>query len=99
MSDFLAAKDYLLQHGWIKGAAYEMTAGALEKNPPACVLGACWLLEIPNPAETLGEIAVEQFPERCTQYVYKTAIAQVNDHPETTLDDIVLILEKAQASQ
>lgn len=42
----------------------------------------------------LADIAEEQFPDRVTDLL--DHIIEVNDHPDTTEDDIMMILEKAE---
>lgn len=101
MKDFTAAKNYLLEHGWIKGTMY-----ALDGSDSVCVVGACAKVGLcTEDAKTdqdvwivLGAIAREQFPDRLCPERHSDIVA-VNDHPDTTLADIVMILEKAAANQ
>ncbi len=58
-------------------------------------LPVCWgsLRELPPEADRLlCNVAIEQYPERCT---LGAAIVCVNNHPDTTQEDMERIFEKA----
>ncbi len=55
---------------------------------------ACWPL-----FDVMDKIAVEQYPDRVTEpgdsHTGIRLFAQFNDHPETTKDEVVAVMEKA----
>lgn len=91
MADFRDAFAYMQEHG--------MTKGELEDvNGAVCALGACAAVGVWS-GTLIDAVARELYPDRVhgdEEEVGLRYTAQVNDHPETTLDDIRVIFEKAQ---
>jgi hypothetical protein len=50
-------------------------------------MGEAWL--------QAADVVKEQFPERVVGVGTDLPLARFNDHPDTTLDDVILVLEKA----
>lgn len=96
--DFIKAYKYMEEHGMHKG-------GAFGPNGSVCILGACSMLEedlnFYRDTDVLSEVARELFPDRLGMQhsMSVNPVAQVNDHPDTTLDDMRVIAEKAQLRQ
>lgn len=87
MSNFMTAYEYMKEFGMHKGAAHG-------PNGSVCVVGACYEVGT-RPTSILDKIASEQFPDRVNGERPLRAIAAFNDHPDTTLDDVRVVLEKA----
>jgi hypothetical protein len=95
MTDYTPVKEYLLKHGWHKGGLWPDGVWH-DEDSPVCVLGACMRTETPIEWSLLSRIAQEQFPDLVDQWAAKAPVAQANDHPDSTLEDIFLILDKAE---
>jgi len=95
------AKDVLQEKGWTKGHL-EAEDGSV------CALGAMWfgcsVHVLPDPniemgVNILNEVVIEQWPDRATSAELHPRnlleTAQFNDHPDTTLDDVLATFDKA----
>jgi hypothetical protein len=81
------------KHGMFKGGAYG-------PGGSVCAVGA--LSEVNydwKSGDIIDEVAAELFPDRRAEYPGYRPVAAVNDHPDTTLDDMRVIFEKAQIRQ
>jgi galactitol-specific phosphotransferase system IIB component len=79
----------LSRRGWVKGYI-EDAQGRV------CLLGALSHCSGGIGASTIVEkVIVEQYPERYDAAVYMNHVARFNDHPDTTLEDVVMVMEKA----
>jgi hypothetical protein len=92
-----------LKAGWRKkafGYTEQATGGVCLVGAVAYVhqTGSCeeaeWLVK-ESPAPT---VVHEHFPERSWDYAGADAVEMFNDHPDTTLDDVILVCEKARGS-
>jgi hypothetical protein len=96
-----------LRNGWRKGGMYG-------EDGSACLIGAIdrvlsrkqenstrsALTCFQAASEIVLPVIREQFPERIGRYaVPNNPTARFNDHPDTTLDDVILVCEKARAAQ
>jgi len=92
------------EKGWIKGEV-----GSNEKG--YCMMGHLMhctsALFQPKPEvsfidaeDILVDIIKEQFPERIQSGIndHLTDVARFNDHPATTIDEVIIILEKASVN-
>lgn len=91
-------------HGWVKG-----TLGSWSwPDGGVCLVGAIRRVLFFNPAGyyvggmrnaqgVMERIVREQFPER-VRHMGGTVTPRFNDHPDTTLDDVILVCEKARAN-
>src|SRR4051794_21517307 len=97
-----------LRKGWRKGGMYG-------EDGSACLVGAidrvlsrkqegstrsssaCFVVA----GKTILPVIREQFPDRLKPYRNSptNSTARFNDHPDTTLDDVILVCEKARAAQ
>jgi hypothetical protein len=97
-----------LRNGWHKGGMYG------EDGRSVCLLGAidrviarergslsssldCFVVA----GDTVLPVIREQFPDRLKpdRKAPKVGVARFNDHRKTTLDDVILVCEKARAAQ
>jgi hypothetical protein len=101
--DFDAVIAELRSKGWRKGGMYG-------ENGSACLIGAIdRVLARPSSSlecfdvarDTVLPVIREQFPDRLKPYRNSptNSTARFNDHPDTTLDDVILVCEKARAAQ
>jgi hypothetical protein len=103
MAVFEQAAQYLRECGWIKG---ELGG---EYGGPACLVGACeavsdyylftehYQFTEQRVVPILNKIVEEQYPDRLFDDEEDLVpAARFNDHPDTTLDDVVAVLEKAE---
>jgi hypothetical protein len=87
----------LSEKGWIKGVS--------RSSKGVCLMGAVfdaleqrgvsvWIDEI---APNLTKVIEEQFPDRLPGIGYESAhpVPYFNDHPDTVIEDVVLVLEKS----
>ena len=94
--------EVLEQHGWHHGGFLCDTNGAM------CVEGALNFAKCGNPKiycqddtdwqiafDLLVSISAEQFPERMVEDDGMLFPSTLNNHPNTKLDDIFLVLDKA----
>lgn len=89
MSSFMDAYNYMQKVGMHKGSARNDETGSV------CAIRACVEVEA-RATSILDKIAIEQYPDRVkANSVNLRPIAQLNDHPDTTLDDIRMVFEKA----
>lgn len=89
--------------GWVKGdLGYPNCA-----EGPVCLRGAlmrvCGQQEYLSGVSTeadgrLDAIIREQFPERTGDEEWFSAVAPFNDHEKTTLNDVILVCEKARGA-
>lgn len=91
--NYLAVRDYLVEHGWIKGDMYSDWAA---DTPAACLVGA-FEKAYPLGAQrvSLADIIRENYGDRVADTPFP--VSRFNDHPDTTWQDIEMVLEKAQA--
>lgn len=103
MTDFAAAKEILLRNGWFKGASFADPAN--EETSACCVYGALGLVGLVGAeslvaANLIDTLAWEQFPDRLEGWSSDEEdlrpAAYLNDHPDTVLDDVLILLDKAQ---
>ena len=88
-------------NGWIR-----RSFGAWRKpDGGVCLLGAMRRVGDDNSLlqpKVLRAIVLEQFPSRAGSGglggLGCEAIAKFNDHPDTTLDDVIMVCEKARAN-
>lgn len=89
--------DHLRTNGWTQGK-YERPSGA------CCILGAHIAVTGSQKlgsavTNEIGKVFYEQFPERAMYTVAAGAeyacVPDLNDHPDTTFDDVEMVLEKA----
>lgn len=84
-------------NGWIK----DSLGFPEDPDGPVCLLGA--FARVSSRSEgltTLNKVIGEQFPERLPQPTgWYSVVPTFNDHPDTTLDDVILCCEKARAAQ
>lgn len=89
-----AAWDDIEEYGWHKGGTYDYYADAAK--PPACIQGAtiraCGHFMSLASITAVCAAANRLFPER--GYPWGTA-AMVNDHRETSFEDMALIVKHA----
>jgi hypothetical protein len=88
---FDRAAQRLKKYGWTQGT-YGGVAG------PNCLLGALSQLQADALIVSgLAEVIQEQYPDRALINVPAGfgVVVDFNDHPDTTLDDILLVLDKA----
>jgi hypothetical protein len=105
--DFDAVIAELRSKGWHKGGMYG-------EDGSACLIGAIdrvlarqmgrhssALACFQAASETVLPVIREQFPDRLEPYRNSptNGAARFNDHRETTLDDVILVCEKARAAQ
>ena len=90
MNPYREAIKVLRRDGWKKyslgspGRPVCLT-GALRQHTSAMTLGGpVW--------DRIDSLIREHFPERISVRAY--SMAPFNDHPDTTLDDVILVLEK-----
>lgn len=87
--DIMKAYNYMSRVGMHKGHLRGM-------NGSVCALGACVDVDLTyEVTNVLDAVAEELYPDRYTPDGLRP-IAAVNDHPDTTLDDMRVIFEKAQ---
>lgn len=92
MNPYRAVAERLEQRGWLQG-----TSGPEEG--PNCLMAANRLTngkdqdQIRKFVNDVRPIIVEQFPERVAFECF--GVAQFNDHPNTTFEDVILVLDKA----
>lgn len=88
MGSLRDAYKYMEKMGMCKGSPYG-------PNGEVCAVGACISADVEyKDINLLDIVAAEQFPDRAVSGAQRAAAA-VNDHPETTLDDMRVIFEKA----
>lgn len=80
-----------LRKGWIKGKAYS--------DEGACLMGACRRVNFWWSMHEVRSVVLDQFGDRTGYDDDLDPIAEFNDHGDTTLDDVILVLEKARAAQ
>lgn len=89
---FDAIAERLKQRGWKKGSR----GNALGPN---CLMGANVYLPQGQTVSSFRAgilpVIIEQFPERKDEDGYYSVVA-FNDHADTTLDDVLMVLDKAQ---
>ncbi len=91
----------LSRKGWAKdtftdGTGRHCLQGALYEAHGVCPLdsrnvGRAVTGELAADVRLVNEVIRDQFPER----VGAVGISRFNDHPETTLDDVIRVMEKA----
>lgn len=85
------AAEYLSTHGLHKGDIGE-------EGGPRCLVGA--LLSstygpVHEARDILASVVEEQYPDRLARDAFRTHEVQFNDHPDTTLPEVLSVLEKA----
>jgi hypothetical protein len=89
-----------LRAGWQQGSygAYESESGAVCLRGAICRVSGIDVGYLNQEVERplLDSILVEQFPDRLTSRGHPW-IPGFNDHKDTTLDDVILLCEKARA--
>lgn len=92
---FVEAKRLIEEKGWYQGASHGpdgslCATGALDR---ICI-DAVFMMRVDEIRGIADRIAAEQYPDRIVgRYPYP--IINVNDHPDTTQEDIFRIFEKA----
>lgn len=95
MSDIDKVIDYINEKGWHQGEL-------VGEDGSVCVIGAVQLCGHFNALMYGGALeriksAVEQvFPERAKSGGFIHPIAKFNDHPDTTREDVMLVLKHAK---
>lgn len=82
------AIEVLAERGWTKGT--------LEDANGVCIIGACLHAYRFFELSPIRDVVEEQYPERVKRPGF-SPVAAFNDHPDTTLEDVILVLEKAAA--
>ena len=97
MNPYDAAADLLVERGWIKGQAEDNEGhlcmiGAMMHalNGALSRAGMYWSQQLDIPTR----IIAEQFPDR-TRTTSLSPTSHFNDHPDTTLEDVLLVLDKS----
>lgn len=101
MSDFRDVAAVLQEKGWQKGALKNNATGE------RCLIGACIAAGLRvefdqevNPYNLLEEVVAEQYPDRTVPMPYyglgSWRTVAFNDAPETCLEEVLAVLEKAQ---
>lgn len=94
--------DLLKSSGWCKGNSVRYN-GVTRKHE-YCLLGAAQQLGFTQRLTgiKLAPVVTEQFPERVESALRSNpahVVVTFNDHPETTFEDVQMVLEKAIASE
>lgn len=96
--------EVIADKGWIKGN-YQKLAGSNPDDPwnrpGVCLYGGFRLaikefgsiFDIEGAERSIIDVIVEQFPER--QEMGQNEIPSFNDHKDTRIEDVVMVLEKA----
>lgn len=88
------AIERLQQGGWWRGFGSGSSGGG--KYCYLTALGWESVDELEEARDRAEKIIREQFPERCVEGAGSVfTVTDFNDHPDTTLDDVLLVLEKA----
>jgi hypothetical protein len=93
-------REYLDKNGWIQEEMFgwskaEMLPGYYRS---ACLIGAASETGVMGDYITINiivNVIEEQYSDRLTSESPQCSIVQFNDHPDTTYDDVILVLEKA----
>ena len=114
MNQFDKAKEYIRLYGHNKNGFYGRSSGSRDiENPSACIFGALAKANdlredygnalVSPAAEILSKIASEQFPDRMDNRLIMPMnhgpAVSFNDHPDTTPEDVFLVLEKASVME
>ncbi|MDP9387867.1 MAG: hypothetical protein M3Q48_08040 [Actinomycetota bacterium] len=101
MNKIRQAIDVLAARGWTKGVFTDLSGrhclqGALYEAHGVCPLRRGSVVgplpsELAADVRLVNEVVEANYPERFGG----VGVSRFNDHPETTVDDVVLVLEKA----
>lgn len=88
----------VLREGWIKGA-YRSPAGRCARGCIGYTENNMATQAMDDADQILVEIVVEQWPDRAKTEpcYYKATVPCFNDHPDTTVEDVERLFEKARA--
>jgi hypothetical protein len=103
--------EHIKKVGWYQGGYWDRGGSlelALERTMPCCLLGAYHSVTETDTTEwmsaetaAIAGVIMEQYLDRLEKRDFRDAfevISRFNDHDETSLEDVMLVLEKAQVS-
>jgi hypothetical protein len=101
----MTPSEYLRRHGWRKynfeGSDGTVCAlGAWRKSQNLPIVISCIDLSLQEEwARRFVSVGRDQFPELPWMYTDSASgdVVEFNDHPETSVDDVLLIMEKIEA--
>jgi hypothetical protein len=93
-----AIAEHLKRVGWIKGQMYDRDASDISDASllPCCLYGALSVVVPPNYrmfVDVVMDTIYEQYSDRLRT---GAIIPDFNDHEDTTFEDVLLVLEKAE---